>query len=160
MVNEEEDGELRTGDNKGNREESGKTGVLFSVLSVAFCSDYFSWSNSVTTESSLPEVTVRPREKEKKQTQRLPPYHVILENDDHHTFEFVVESLQKALSYSQERAYQLTMQAHTAGRAVVWTGPKEVAELKADQIRSFHEIRAPGANLGPLSCYIEPAPGE
>ena len=100
------------------------------------------------------------RQQEKKQTQRLPPYHVILENDEHHTFEFVVESLQKALGYSQERSYQLTMQAHTAGRAVVWTGPKEVAELKADQIRSFHEIRAPAANLGPLSCYIEPAPGE
>jgi ATP-dependent Clp protease adapter protein ClpS len=52
------------------------------------------------------------------------------------------------------------MQAHTSGRAVVWTGPKEVAELKADQIRTFHEVRATGANLGPLSCYIEPAPGE
>src|SRR5437773_8222292 len=93
-------------------------------------------SNSVTTESSLPEVTVRPREKEKKQTQRLPPYHVILENDDHHSFEFVIEALQKALGYSQERAYQLMMQAHTAGRAVVWPGPKDVADLKAGQVSS------------------------
>jgi ATP-dependent Clp protease adaptor protein ClpS len=120
----------------------------------------FSRSNTVTTESSLPEVVVKPREKEKKQTRRVPPYNVILENDDHHSFEFVMEALQKALAYSQERAYQLMMQAHTTGRAIVWTGPKEVAELKSDQIRSFHEIRAPAANLGPLSCYIEPAPGE
>jgi ATP-dependent Clp protease adaptor protein ClpS len=117
-------------------------------------------ANPVTSESSLPEITVEPREKEKKQTRRLPPYNVILENDDHHTFEFVVAALQKALGYSQERAHQLTMQAHTTGRSVVWTGPKEVAELKADQIRTFHEVHATGANLGPLSCYIEPAPGE
>jgi ATP-dependent Clp protease adaptor protein ClpS len=116
-------------------------------------------SPSVTTESSLPEVAIKTREKEKKQTRRVPPYNVILENDDHHTMEFVVESLQKALGYSQERAYQLTMQAHMTGRCVVWTGPKEVAELKADQIRTFHEVHASGANLGPLSCYIEPAPG-
>ena len=114
----------------------------------------------MTTESSLPEIAVKPREEEKRKTRRLPPYHVILENDEHHSFEFVIEALEKALGYSQERAYQLTMQAHTAGRTVVWTGPKEVAELKADQIRTFHEVRASGANLGPLSCYIEPAPGE
>jgi ATP-dependent Clp protease adaptor protein ClpS len=113
----------------------------------------------VTNQPST-EITVKPSEKEKIQTRRLPPYNVILENDDHHTFEFVIEALQKALAYSQERAYQLTMQAHTTGRSVVWTGPKEVAELKADQIRTFHEVRASGANLGPLSCYIEPAPGE
>jgi hypothetical protein len=43
---------------------------------------------------------------------------------------------------------------------VVWTGPKEVAELKAEQIQTFHEIREPDArNLGPLGCTIEPAPG-
>ena len=55
---------------------------------------------------------------------------------------------------------QLTMLAHQSGRAVVYTGPKEVAELKADQIRTFHEMRErDGKNLGPLGCDIEPAPG-
>jgi ATP-dependent Clp protease adaptor protein ClpS len=89
----------------------------------------------------------------------VPPYHVILENDDHHSMEFVVEVLCKALSYTVERSYQLMMQAHTSGRAVVWTGPKEVAELKVDQIRTFHEVRDDGKQLGPLGCGIEPAAG-
>jgi ATP-dependent Clp protease adaptor protein ClpS len=89
----------------------------------------------------------------------VPPYNVILENDDHHSFTFVVEVLRKALGYTEERAQQLTKQADTSGRAVVWTGPKEVAELKADQIRTFSEIRADGTKLGPLGCTIEPAPG-
>jgi ATP-dependent Clp protease adapter protein ClpS len=50
------------------------------------------------------------------------------------------------------------MQAHETGRAVVWTGPQEVAELKCDQVRTFHEVRqADGKNLGPVGCTIEPA---
>jgi ATP-dependent Clp protease adaptor protein ClpS len=104
-------------------------------------------------------VTTRPKPRDQTQTRRVPPYHVILENDDYHSFEFVVEVLCKALGYTVERSHQLTLQAHTAGRAVVWTGPKEVAELRADQIRSFHEIRSDNTRLGPLGCTIEPAPG-
>jgi ATP-dependent Clp protease adaptor protein ClpS len=115
----------------------------------------------MTRSSSLPRVLVsrKIRKKEKKRVRRVPPYNVILENDDDHTFEFVVRVLRKALGHSQERAVQLTTQADTSGRAVVWTGPKEVAELKADQIRTFHETLADGTKLGPLGCTIEPAPG-
>jgi ATP-dependent Clp protease adaptor protein ClpS len=115
----------------------------------------------VSSESALPDVivTTRPKEREQTRSQRLPPYNVILENDDYHSFPFVVEVLRKALGYSEERAFQLTNQAHTSGRAVVWTGPKEVAELKAEQITTFHEIRADNRSLGPLGCTIEPAPG-
>jgi ATP-dependent Clp protease adaptor protein ClpS len=114
------------------------------------------------SEESLPEaiVSTKTKKQEAARTRRVPPCNVILENDDHHSFEFVVEVLCKALGYLKERSLQLTLQAHTSGRAVVWTGPKEVAELKADQIRSFREIRvADHAQLGPVGCTIEPAPG-
>jgi ATP-dependent Clp protease adaptor protein ClpS len=104
-------------------------------------------------------VTTRPKEREETRTRRVPPYNVILENDDHHSMEFVIEVLGKALGYSTERSYQLMLQAHTTGRAVVWTGPREVAELKAEQIRTFPEIRGNGVDLGPLGVNVEPAPG-
>jgi ATP-dependent Clp protease adaptor protein ClpS len=105
-------------------------------------------------------VTTKPKTHEQTKTRRVPPYNVILENDDHHSFEFVMEVLQKVLGCAVERAYQLTHQAHTTGRAIIWTGPREVAELKADQIHGCHEVRARDqAQLGPLSCSIEPAPG-
>ena len=112
--------------------------------------------------TDLPDVVVstKPKAREETGTRRVPPYNVILENDDHHSCEFVVDVLRKALGCSEERAFLLMMQAHTTGRSVVWTGPKEVAELKADQIRTFHEVREPGGvRLGPLGCTIEPAPG-
>ena len=89
----------------------------------------------------------------------LPPYHVILLNDDDHTAEFVVDVLCKVLGCAVEHAVQLTVEAHTTGRAVIWTGPKEVAELKQEQVTTFHETRErDGAQLGPLGCVIEPAP--
>ena len=110
------------------------------------------------SQSSLPEINVKTKAREKTKTRRVPPYVLILENDDHHSMEFVIEVLLKTLGYPQERCVQLMMQAHTDGRAIVWTGPKEVAELKAEQIHTFHEIRAGGRDLGPLGCSIEPAP--
>jgi ATP-dependent Clp protease adaptor protein ClpS len=108
-----------------------------------------------------PVVATQPEIRETVSTRRIPPYNVIIDNDDYHSFPFVVEVLRRALGYSAERAHQLTMQAHTTGRAIVWTGPMEVAELKAEQIRSFHEVRAVDhARLGPLHCTIEPAASE
>jgi ATP-dependent Clp protease adaptor protein ClpS len=103
-------------------------------------------------------LSTKSKNQDKPRTRRIPPYNVVLENDDHHSFEFVVEVLRKALAYTKERALQLTLQAHNSGRAVVWTGPKEVAELKREQIRTFHEIRVVDQlPLGPLGCTIEPA---
>ena len=111
------------------------------------------------SEPSDPDlgITTRPREQEAVKTRLLPPYNVILENDDDHSFDFVIEVVRKALGYSHEHAVQLTMEAHNKGRAVVWTGPKEVAELKAEQMQSFHETRYDGRQLGPLGVTIEPA---
>jgi ATP-dependent Clp protease adaptor protein ClpS len=116
----------------------------------------------MSNDPASPETTVNvaPKEREETSTRRVPPYNVVLENDDTHSFQFVVEVLRKALGYSAERAFQLTLLAHKSGRAVVWTAPKEVAELKAEQVRTFHETRdTDGAKLGPVTCVIEPAPG-
>src|SRR5437879_3316639 len=113
--------------------------------------------------ASTPEtdvlVTTKPKERERASVHRQPPYHVILENDDHHSMEFVVEVLLKVLGCTPERAVQFMFTAHHSGRAVVWTGSREVAELKVEQIRTFHETReSDGAKLGPLGCSIEQAP--
>lgn len=103
-------------------------------------------------------VSTKPIEREETQTRFLPPYNVILENDDHHSCEFVMAVLRKVLGCSEQRAFQLMEEAHTTGRAIIWTGSKEVAELKVEQVQSCHEIRG-SLKLGPLGCTMEPAPG-
>lgn len=109
--------------------------------------------------NELPETVVEPHRKPQEETRarKFPPYHVILLNDDDHSAEFVVEVLRKALAYSEQKAFTLMHEAHTRGRSIVWTGPREVAELKAEQIRSFHEIRQDGRKLGPLGVDLEAA---
>src|SRR5437588_694154 len=99
--------------------------------------------------TAFPDTIVTPQIDEETQTRRVPPYHVILLNDDHHSMEFVIEVLCRALGMTVENAYELMMHAHTSGEAVVWTAPREVAELKAEQMQTFHETREhDGKQLG------------
>jgi ATP-dependent Clp protease adaptor protein ClpS len=105
------------------------------------------------------ESSTQTKPTEEVRTRRYPPYNVILENDEHHSMGFVVEVLCKVLGCPPERAMQLMMEAHNSGRAVIWTGTREVAELKAEQVQTFPEVRDDGQHLGPLGCTVEPAPG-
>ncbi len=89
-----------------------------------------------------------------------PPYAVVLFNDEEHTFQYVVETLIKVFGYPQEKSWSLTLQIHNDGRGIVWSGSREVAELKRDQIRSagpdFYETKKVDV---PLSVIVEPLPG-
>lgn len=103
---------------------------------------------------------VAPRPVSGTQPRRLPPYAVILHNDDLNSMGFVIETLRRVFGYSAVRSFRLMMRAHRDGKAAVWTGQKEHAEFKADQIRSRGAdptMRHRGA--GPLGVSIEPLPG-
>ena len=49
-----------------------------------------------TGERTVNGITTKPQTDEETRTRRVPPYHVILLNDDHHSMQFVVEVLCKA----------------------------------------------------------------
>lgn len=88
---------------------------------------------STTTETErLPETVRRTLE------EILPPYSVILHNDEHHSMDYVVGSLVKSVpSLSTAEAAAIMLEAHQTGRAVVITCPLEQAEFYRDRIRSF-----------------------
>ena len=110
-------------------------------------------------EAGPVEVPQEAKPAKKPRPKRQPRYAVILHNDDVNTAEFVVGVLQKVFHYDQPKAFQLMLRAHVSGRSAVWTGVLEVAELKADQIRSCggDPLRAAdGAH--PLRVTVEPLP--
>ena len=89
----------------------------------------------------------------------MPRYVVIVENDEHHTYPYVIEVLQKVCGHDRQRAYRLTNQVHFHGQAAVWIGPLEHAELKRDLIRGYGPDRyARRLVTFPLGTRIEPLP--
>jgi ATP-dependent Clp protease adaptor protein ClpS len=50
---------------------------------------------------------------------------LIVHNDDHNTFEWVIESFTKVLDHEPEQAEQLALIIHTKGKATVKTAPKK-----------------------------------
>jgi ATP-dependent Clp protease adaptor protein ClpS len=102
-----------------------------------------------------------PREREKTKPKRQPPYAVVLHNDNVNGFDFVVACLRKVFNLSMPRAFMLTLKAHHSGRVIVWTGHQELAELKADQLKSCGADPLQ-AHLGarPLRVSVEPLPGD
>lgn len=77
----------------------------------------------------------------------LPPYRVILHNDDHNSMDHVVRSLLRSVpSLTIEEAVQVMMTAHENGQATVIECPKEAAEHYRDSLESCG-----------LTATIEPA---
>ena len=68
----------------------------------------------------------------------LPPYSVILHNDDDSGMDYVVAALVKSVpSLGTADAVRIMLEAHEQGRAVVITCPLEPAEYYRDRIRTF-----------------------
>lgn len=67
----------------------------------------------------------------------LPPYHVILHNDDVNEMTYVVRALLRCVpGLTPERATAIMLEAHNHGRAIVITCPLELAELYRDRLES------------------------
>ncbi|MCW9681053.1 ATP-dependent Clp protease adapter ClpS [Dolichospermum planctonicum UHCC 0167] len=88
--------------------------------------------------------TVTPDRVNQVTRKTYPNYKVIVLNDDFNTFQHVAECLMKYIpGMSSDRAWDLTNQVHYEGRAIVWTGPQEAAELYHQQLRRAGLTMAP-----------------
>ena len=57
-------------------------------------------------------------------------WRVIVLNDDHNTFDHVATTLARVIpAITVEQGYKIADQIHNSGKAIVWSGSKEVAEL-------------------------------
>jgi ATP-dependent Clp protease adaptor protein ClpS len=71
-------------------------------------------------------------------------WRVIVLNDDHNTFDHVARTLSQVIpGVSLDHGYKIADQIHNTGQAIVWTGPKEVAELYWEQLKSAGLTMAP-----------------
>ncbi len=107
--------------------------------------------------ATLPEVTVRPKEKRQEKLKNQPPYHVVLLNDDDHSYQYVIHMLQTLFGHPPEMGFKMAKEVDTTGRVIVDTTTKERAELKQEQIHAFGPDPLIARCQGSMSATIEPA---
>ena len=72
------------------------------------------------------------------------PWRVIVLNDNHNTFDHVAHTLAKTIpGVNVEKGYAIADVIHNTGRAIVWSGVKETAELYWEQLQQAGLTMAP-----------------
>ena len=79
-------------------------------------------------------------------------YHVVMLNDDFTPMEFVVEILETFFYMNREKATQIMLTVHQAGRAVCGIFPRDIAETKMSQVNEYSKH-----SQHPLLCQVEVA---
>ena len=100
----------------------------------------------------------KPAPKRRRKPRMLPPYNVVLLNDDDHTYEYVIEMLGVLFGYGIEKAFAMAEEVDANERVIVYTSHKELAELKRDQIHAYGMDPRIAHFAGGMSAIIEPAP--
>ena len=72
----------------------------------------------------------------KKPPQPLPPWKVLLHNDDKNVFDFVIKTICELTPLKEQDAVLRTKEAHDTGVALLLTTHKERAELYQEQFQS------------------------
>jgi ATP-dependent Clp protease adaptor protein ClpS len=69
---------------------------------------------------------------------------VIVLNDDHNTFDHVASTLANVIpGVSLDQGHRLAERIDSSGQAIVWTGPREPAELYWQQLKDANLTMAP-----------------
>ena len=105
-------------------------------------------------------ITITPEEKRCQDADRKPRhqprYHILLWNDDEHTFTYVIRMVRALFGHTLERSQRICEQVDTEGSAVCLTTSKEHAELKRDQIHAYGRDDRIRSCVGSMSCSIVP----
>ena len=101
--------------------------------------------------------TVLPQIEGDAETQKEKLYHVIILNDEEHTYDYVVEMLQSVFGFALPTAIAHTVEADTTGSSIVLTCGLEEAERKRDAIHAYGpDWRLPHSR-GSVAALVEPA---
>ena len=89
----------------------------------------------------------------------VPLFHVVLLDDNEHTYDYVVEMLCKLFCLSDDAAFRRAVEVDTFGRTIVITCEIAQAEFGRDQIHAYGADPRMANSKGSMSAVIEPATG-
>src|SRR6516225_11584209 len=88
------------------------------------------WS-SMPLPATIPDTEITGRE------ETVPLYRVVLLDDNDHTYDYVIEMLQKIFIFSLEQAYHHAEEVDRCGRTILITCELPQAEFARDQIHGY-----------------------
>jgi ATP-dependent Clp protease adaptor protein ClpS len=105
---------------------------------------------------AAPPVTA-PRIDTSGELAKNPLYRVVLLDDDDHTYDYVIEMLQKIFIFTAEQALRHAQEVDAMGRTVLITCELPEAEFARDQVLSYgRDWRLPRSK-GSMAAIVEPA---
>lgn len=104
---------------------------------------------------TIAEPTTKRNVRQDNRPKRQPRYHVILWDDDDHSYEYVILMMRQLFAHSIEKGLTIAKSVDNAGRAVCLTTTREHAELKRDQIHAFGKDILIDRCSGSMSASIE-----
>ncbi|HET9321453.1 MAG TPA: ATP-dependent Clp protease adaptor ClpS [Bryobacteraceae bacterium] len=84
-------------------------------------------------------------------------YRVVLLDDDDHTYDYVIEMLQKIFVFSLDQAYRHAEEVDTRGRTVLITCERPEAEFAREQIHAYGPDWRLPRSKGSMCAVVEPA---
>jgi ATP-dependent Clp protease adaptor protein ClpS len=87
---------------------------------------------------------------------KSPLYRVVLLDDDDHTYDYVIEMLQKIFIFTGEQALRHAQEVDARGRTVLMTCELPEAEFGRDQIHGYGPDWRLPRSKGSMSAVVEP----
>ena len=88
--------------------------------------------------------------------EHVPLYRVVLLDDDDHTYDYVIEMLQKIFIFSAEQALRNAQEVDAMGRTILITCELPEAEFGRDQIHAYGRDWRMDRSKGSMSAIVEP----
>lgn len=108
---------------------------------------------------TLPSPGVETETAPETANERSPLYHVVLFDDDEHSYAYVVEMMRVLFDMSAEEGFEIAYEVDHIGQAVVKTCPHEEAVAAQKAITSYGPDYRMENSQGSMGCVIEPADG-
>jgi ATP-dependent Clp protease adaptor protein ClpS len=105
----------------------------------------------MTRPQAIPEL------EEERIDEPTPLFHVVLLDDDQHTYDYVIEMLQRLFLISPQQAFRHAEEVDTTGRTIVLTCDLPAAEFARDQIHGYGPDWRMPESKGSMSAVLEPA---
>jgi ATP-dependent Clp protease adaptor protein ClpS len=101
--------------------------------------------------------SVSPETEVIERDQSVPLYRVVLLDDNDHTYDYVIEMLQRIFIFSLDQAYRHAEEVDRRGRTVLITCELAEAEFARDQIHAYGRDWRLERSQGAMSAVVEPA---